>query len=427
MLGVSEIVEDVKAGRRAARAVVEESLAAIERLDGDLHAWVFVNREGALAAAEELAGKAPGKHSDLWGVPIGVKDIIDVRGMPTGAGAAEFAHRMPEYTSDAVVQLRGAGAIVMGKTATTEFAYLDPAPTRNPWNPGHTPGGSSSGSAAAVAAGMVPVALGSQTVGSVLRPAAFCGIVGFKATRGMVPSDCVVPLAWSFDHVGIFARSVEDISRVYGVYDVPRTVDAGQPTVVGVPRAFFAGRASEDMLAAFDAVVAKIEAAGYAVKEVEIPAVEEWFAVGRTILATEAAAYHRDLFAEHEEEYRPEIRSLIAAGRLITATDYVLAKRTLDDLRESVVEQFYAMDFLLLPTAPGGAPEGLESTGDSSFCAPASFMGLPAISLPCGLDSKGLPLGVQLVGDQQMDWNLLEMAGKVEELVGFREKPRLRA
>ncbi|GAB4337956.1 MAG: amidase [Dehalococcoidia bacterium] len=425
MLTAGAIAEDVKAGRRTARSVIEESLGAIARLDGELHAWVHVDRDGALAAADALARRTPGRDTQLWGVPIGVKDIIDVAGMPTTAGAAAFAHRMPEYTSDAVVQLRMAGAVVVGKTATTEFAYLDPAETRNPWNLEHTPGGSSSGSAVAVATGMVPIALGSQTVGSVLRPAAYCGIVGFKATYGTVPSDSVVPLAWSFDHVGIFARTVEDVRLVLSVYEGPPGPGAPGDRVAGVPRSFFADRASPAMLEAFDGVVELLAREGVQVVEIEIPAVEEWFAVGRTVLGAEAAAYHRDLFAEHEEEYRPEIRSLIAAGRLIPATEYVLAKRVLDDLRSEVEEHFRRVDFLVLPTAPGPAPEGLASTGDSSFCAPASFMGLPAISLPCGLDEHGLPLGVQIVGDSRQDWELLEFATGLERAIGFEAKPAI--
>jgi aspartyl-tRNA(Asn)/glutamyl-tRNA(Gln) amidotransferase subunit A len=178
-----------------------------------------VDEAGALGLAAQREREARRKRfvGPLHGIPVGIKDIIDVAGMPTTAGAAASAHRTPADDATAVARLRGAGAIVLGKTATTEFAYRDPAPTRNPWNPEHTPGGSSAGSAAAVAARMVPLALGSQTVGSVLRPAAYCGVVGFKATHGLVPVDGVVPLAWSLDHVGIFARSAADVAVTLGV------------------------------------------------------------------------------------------------------------------------------------------------------------------------------------------------------------------
>lgn len=428
MRTVAAITDEIKAAQRSVRSVIEESLATIERLDGGLRAWAYVDAQSALAAADDLDRRRPDPGSPLWGVPIGVKDIIDVAGMPTAAGASEFAMRTPEHTSGAVARLRVAGAVVVGKTATTQFAYLDPAETRNPWNLEHTPGGSSSGSAAAVAAGMVPVALGTQTVGSVLRPAAYCGIVGFKGTYGTIPSDAVMPLAWSFDHVGVLATRVEDVRRVVSAYGLPRREARLDGHIIGVPRSFFTDRTSPEMLSAFERVLELLRASTRVkVEEVEIPPIEDWFAVGRTVLAAEAAAYHRDLFAEHEEEYRPEIRSLVAAGKLIPATEYVLAKRVVADLRRNVRELFRQVNVLALPTAPGAAPEGLGSTGDGSFCAPASFAGLPAITLPCGLDGRGLPLGIQFVGEHGEDSGLLGFAAEVERTIGFDARPAIGA
>ncbi len=200
----------IKSGALSPMALVEACLARIRAVDPTLQAWIHVDEAGALAHAAARAEEAKqGKlRGPLHGIPVGIKDIFDVEGLPTTAGAAAWAHRIATQDAPSVQWLRAKGAIILGKTHTTQFAFRDPAPTRNPWNTEHTPGGSSSGSAAAVAARMVPFALGSQTVGSVLRPAAYCGIVGFKPAHGRIPTDGVVPLAWSLDHVGVFARSV---------------------------------------------------------------------------------------------------------------------------------------------------------------------------------------------------------------------------
>src|SRR5258705_9762592 len=218
-LGAREAAEAVRAGRVSPVELVEACLVRMRALDSELKAWAHVDGEGALAVARERESEARAGRlrGPLHGVPIGVKDIFDVAGMPTTGGARPFAHTRPTVDAAAVARLRAAGAIVLGKTVTTEFAYRDPAPTRNPWNHGHTPGGSSAGSAAALAARMAPLALGSQTVGSVLRPAAYCGVVGFKGTHGLVPVAGVIPLAWSLDHVGVLARSVADAALAMSV------------------------------------------------------------------------------------------------------------------------------------------------------------------------------------------------------------------
>src|SRR2546426_10924236 len=218
-LGVRAAAAAVRSGEVTAAALVEACLDRIRAVDPAIKAWIHLDETGARAAARAAdAAVRPGATLGvLHGVPIGVKDIIDVAGLPTTAGARAFAHTRPARDATCVARLRAAGAIVLGKTHTTQFAYRDPAPTTNAWNPAHTPGGSSSGSAAAVAAREVPVALGSQTVGSILRPAAYNGVVGLKGTNGLVPLDGVVPLGYSLDHIGPLARSVEDCALVLGV------------------------------------------------------------------------------------------------------------------------------------------------------------------------------------------------------------------
>src|SRR5712692_1595199 len=218
-LNAREAQRRIRDGKITAEALLEACLDRIRTLDGELKAWTHVDQAGARAMARQYDAdtRAGRLRGPLHGVPIGIKDIFDVAGLPTTGGARPWAHRRATEDATSVARLRAAGAVIVGKTATTEFAYRDPAPTRNPWNLGHTPGGSSAGSGAAVAARMIPLANGSQTVGSVLRPAAYNGVVGFKPTHGLIPVEGVIPLAWSFDHVGVLARSVDDAALMFGV------------------------------------------------------------------------------------------------------------------------------------------------------------------------------------------------------------------
>ncbi len=424
MLPATEIARRVREGTLKALDQVDESLARIAAVEDRVGAWVTVDAEGARSSAHSpLVPAGP-----LAGVTAGIKDIIDVAGLMTTAGAGPFAHRLAKRDANVVARLRAAGAIIIGKTATTEFAYMDPAPTCNPWNLEHTPGGSSSGSAAAVAAGMVPVALGTQTVGSVLRPAAFCGVVGFKPSRGAISTYGVIPLAWSFDHVGIFARSVGDVRLVFSTAASRGEAPAlSEETVrLGIPRTLFAELASAELCAHVDACAAMLGRALPAnVNEVAFPVPEEWWAAGRPVLATDAATYHAEMFAAHGPEYRTNVRGLVESGLATPGTDYVRCQRALGGLRERTLAVLEGRDALLLPVAPGTAPRGLAFTGDSSLCAPASFTGLPSISLPSGVSAEGLPLAIQLVGHPGGDQALLALAARVEAALAFEATPPL--
>ena len=425
-LGVEEAAEAVRSGTVSAVELVEACLARIRALDGDLRAWAHVDAEGARAVARERDSEARAGRlrGPLHGVPVGVKDIFDVAGMPTTGGARSFAHTRPVADAAAVARIRAAGAIVLGKTVTTEFAYRDPAPTRNPWNHGHTPGGSSAGSAAAIAARMVPLALGSQTVGSVLRPAAYCGVVGFKGTHGLVPVAGVIPLAWSLDHVGALARSVADATLAMSVL-------AGRelaPTAVSAPRLALApellARASREVAAHIEAVADTLARAGATVSKVELPAsFRELAAAGLTVLEAEAAAYHERWFVKHADDYGPEMRSLVEAGLRLPATAYVGANRARLAFREDVMPLLAAHDALLCPTAPAPAPAGLGSTGDGSLCAPWSNAGVPAITLPSGIAASGLPHAIQLVQAVGESRRLLAVAAWCERVLGFTQAP----
>jgi Asp-tRNA(Asn)/Glu-tRNA(Gln) amidotransferase A subunit family amidase len=431
---VTALVDRFRMGDLSVVTHIQECLRRIDDLDPLLHAWVEVDRDRALAAAkacdEALAkGSAAGP---LFGIALGVKDIIDVAGLPTRAGAAPFAHRLPERDSAAVAALRQAGAIVLGKTATTQFAYIDPAPTRNPWNVDHTPGGSSSGSAAAVAAGMVPISLGSQTVGSVLRPAAYCGVVGFKPGHGRISVEGVHALAPTLDHVGAFGRSVADVTVIYaaltGTAPGP-SAGAGfqeSPLSFGLLRPFYAGRTGPELLDHLDRAAVALTEAGAWVEQVSLPfGPEALLEASNTILRVEAAAYHRELFASHAAEYAPNLRRLIESGISTSEQDYRAALDRREGFRRALAPLLENFDALLLPTAPSTAPQGLVSTGDPVFCALASMAGVPSISLPSALGEGGLPLAVQLVGPSDGESRLLAAAAWVEQRLAFSARPPL--
>ena len=430
----SDDLASLSAGR-AATLIADRSLSAVDLLESclariaareaDVHAWVRVDDAGARAVARErhAEARAGRLRGPLHGVPVGIKDIIHVAGLTTTCGAAPAFHVAATEDATAVARLRAAGAIILGKAHTTEFAYFEPGPTRNPWNTAHTPGGSSSGSAAAVAARMTPLALGTQTVGSVLRPAAYCGVVGFKGTHGLIPTEGVVPLAWSLDHVGVFARAVADVALTAGV--LAGRALAG--TASRPPRLALAAelvdRATPETAAEVRAAADRFARAGATIEEVKLPAAFAGVhAAGREVLEVEAAAYHEDLYRAHAAAYRPRTRELIAGGLARPAVAYARAQRARLAFREEVMPLLAAHDALLAPTAPAPAPEGL-ATGDPWFCAPWSFAGAPACSLPSGVSAAGLPHAVQLVAAAERDAELLVVAAWCERVLDFKRSP----
>jgi Asp-tRNA(Asn)/Glu-tRNA(Gln) amidotransferase A subunit family amidase len=427
-LGVAEAADAIRRRETTSAALVEACLAQIASTDDALQAWVTIDAEGAAVAArtrdaDVRAGRPLGP---LHGVPIGIKDIIDVAGMTTTAGAAAFAHTRPTRDATLVARLRAAGAVVVGKTVATQFAYKDPAPTRNPWSAVHTPGGSSSGSAAAVAARQIPGAIGTQTVGSILRPAAYCGVVGLKGEFGQVPLDGVVPVAWSFDHAGPIARSVVDAALIEGVLiDAPFDVATIDQPRLAVSHELL-DLADPTFRAHLEEVMTQFADAGATLTEVGLPpAFAGIVDAGRVILEAEAAAYHESMFARHASDYAPGIAGLVIAGLARQATEVVEAERARAAFRDAIVPLLGAFDALLSPVAPGRAPRRSDGTGDFSLCAPWSFVGVPAISIPTGLDEAGLPLAVQLVGGPGGLARLLGAAAWTERVVRFAARPRI--
>jgi len=359
-------------------------------------------------------------------VPIGIKDIMDTGDMPTEDGSILHAGRTPARDAAVVAMLRAAGAVILGKTVTTEFATYTAGKTRNPRNPEHTPGGSSSGSAAAVAAGMVPLALGSQTNGSVIRPAAFCGIYGFKPTHGLVTRSGVLKLSRTLDHIGVFGRTLDDIALAteqivgFDPLDPDTRPRARIPLVASVseapplpPLLAFVkgpawGRATDETKEAYAELVSEL---GEHVVEIELPGmVEQVFDWHRTIMESEMAANLDLEWEKGRERISSSLRVQLARGREITALEYQRACARIPLINEGFDEIFQRCDAIVTPAAPGTAPEGLEATGDPAFCTLWTLCGMPALNLPLMQGANGLPLGVQLVARRNDDARLLRTA-----------------
>ena len=428
-LSAADAAQQIREGTLSSEDLVKACLERIRELEPKVEAWTFLDEEHALGqarAADELrrSGQAVGP---LCGVPVGVKDIIDTADMPTENGTVLHQGRTPRDDAAVVARLRAAGAVILGKTVTTECAYFHPGKTRNPHNPEHTPGGSSSGSAAAVAAGMVPLALGSQTNGSVIRPAAFCGVYGFKPTHGLIPRTGILKLSRTLDHVGVFARTLEDIALAaeeLAGYDegdpdtrprarVPfRAVAAEEPPippVIAFVKTPMWERAEPETQEAFAELV---EALGDRVEEVELfPSATEAWDWHKTVMEAEMAANLEREWLSGREKLSEKLRALIERGREIRAVDYQRALARIAPVQESFEELFtQRYDAILTPAAPGTAPKGLDSTGDPSFCTLWTLVGLPAVLMPLLQGVNGLPLGVQLVGRRHFDARLLRTA-----------------
>ena len=423
---ISSLLAAMKSGKLTSTGLVERCLARIETADRDLRAWVSVDASGARAAAaradDELArGVVPGV---LHGIPIGIKDIVDVAGTVTGAGSPLRMKSESPAERDAVLvtALRRAGAIIIGKTVTTQFACFDPPPTQNPWAAERTPGGSSSGSSAAVAAGMVPGAIGSQTGGSLTRPAAYCGVCGMKPTFQTVSLDGVVPVASSLDHPGPIAQTVGDLRIMLQALTGTARVESAVLTMsrlnLGRLRGFFEDRVDPEMRDAMDATINRFASAGATIIDIDVPReFSEVLVHHRRIMATEAAAWHRERFREHRDDYGPCVASLIEDGLRTSFDDYSASKAHQQALTTAIAAQFrHSIDALLTPAATGPAPDA-ATTGDPCMNSPWSYTGLPTVSFPIGLSSDRLPLAIQLVGPQQHDWRLLDVAEVCERLL----------
>ncbi|NOX60853.1 MAG: amidase, partial [Chloroflexi bacterium] len=356
----------------------------------------------------------PATRPPLFGVPIGVKDIFHAEGFYTRAGSNLPPEELTGPEAESVSQLRAAGCLVLGKTVTTEFAYFEPGPTRNPHNPAHTPGGSSSGSAAAVAAGIAPLALGTQTIGSVIRPAAFCGVVGFKPTYNRISPRGLIFFSPAADHVGLFTQDVAGMRLAAAILCrewEPFQADA-RPTLA-IPTGPYLEQASAEGLAAFREQVNHLQEAGYRVLEIPLFAdIEEINRRHRRMIAAEFAAQHADWFAKYEDLYRPRTAALIREGQAVDPEEVEDIRDGQALLREEIehIMDVHDIDLWICPAAPGPAPEDIQSTGDPAMNLPWTYMGLPAATVPAGKAANGLPLGLQMVAHWLHDERLLTWA-----------------
>ncbi len=402
-------------GELTSAALVERALARYDETEPRLHAFAWLDPERArrLAAASDARRAAGQPVGRLEGIPVAVKDIFDTAGIPTEHGCAAFAGRVPDRDADAVRALESAGAVMIGKTVTAELAYLQPGPTRNPWDTARTPGGSSMGSAAAVAAGVVGAAVGSQTNGSVIRPAAFCGVVGFKPTVGRISTRGAFEFSRTLDHVGVLASSVAGAGLVAAILagDPERT-----PRASGRAPSFAALRtgewthASEDMRERFQADVDALAAAGGPVAWPDPPSgLDEAVEIVRVIMLHEAARAVLPAIGAHADAVSPLARERLAEGAAIGDAEYAGAVRARDRLIAAFAAWAAPYDAILTPPATGEAP-GPETTGDPRFCSRWSLTGAPAITIPTGLGAHGLPLGLQLVAAPGDDERLLAAA-----------------
>lgn len=425
---LTEAAEHIREGRITSAELVEDCLTQIEKLEPAVQAWTFLDRDHVLAQARALdLHRAEGKPlGPLHGVPVGIKDIFDTSDYGTELGSPLWAGRTPRRDATAVARLRAASAVIMGKTVTTEYAYFHPGKTRNPHDPERTPGGSSSGSAAAVAAHMVPGAIGSQTNGSVIRPAAFCGVVGFKPTHGLLPRTGALLLSRTLDHVGVFARTVDDVALLAETLagfdpEDPDTRPMARPPLASVaasrpplpPRFAFVrtpvwDRAEQATRDAFDELVAAL---GDQVGEVELgesaAAAFDW---QRIIMEVEMAFNLDRDYTKGGDQLSERLRHLIERGRGFAAVDYLAAVGGIGPLNQAIGSIFDEYDAIITPAAPGEAPRGLEATGDPVFCSLWTYLGTPAVTLPLMRSEAGLPLGVQVVGRRDNDARLLRSA-----------------
>jgi Asp-tRNA(Asn)/Glu-tRNA(Gln) amidotransferase A subunit family amidase len=424
-LSAVELARRIDAGSLTARQVVQSCLDRIKEREPVVRAWAHLDPAQALAAARDC--DRGGKDGLLKGVPFGVKDIFDTADMPAGYGSPIYTGCRPSFDASAVALPRAAGAILLGKTVTTEFANRHPGPTANPHNPGHSPGGSSSGSAAAVADFMVPLAIGTQTGGSVIRPAAYCGVVGWKPSYGLFPPAGMHMNTDSLDTVGAMARSVADIALFRAAlmaipYEKP--VMPARPPRLALCRTMHWDRALPEGRAVLEEAAARLRAAGAEIVDSDLPAeCADISKIQSTHSYYEAPRNHAPELHRHAALLSDDLlaNGRIAAGRNLTLEDFRNALRQADRAREAASEWAGGFDAILTLPAPGQAPKTLASTGDAIFNGLWTVLYMPCLTLPAGEGPDGLPVGIQLVGRRHADARLLEIGLWVERHLGARQ------
>ncbi len=409
---------------------VEQACDRLDALDPQIEAVVPEpeRRERLRRQARDLQNRFPdpSQRPPLYGVLLGVKDIFRADGFPTRAGSEVPPEVLAGAEASVVTVLRANGALVLGKTVTAEFAFIEPGPTHNPHNLAHSPGGSSSGSAAAVSAGFCPLALGTQTIGSVIRPAAYCGVLGFKPSYGRIPTDGVIPVSTTLDHVGMFTQDVAGMALAASLvcrdwHTLPAARADDPLPVLGIPTGAYLEQATPEALAVFEGHVARLEQAGYSVRRVPLldniqPISEQT----RRIMAAEMADAHARYFAQFEAVYRPRTANLIRFGQTVTPDerqqDHAMQAETRAAVAAAMADSH--IDLLISPAATSAAPEGLNSTGDSAMNLPWTLIGFPTVALPTDSRSAdGLPFGLQCTGASMADERLLRWCENLSDVL----------
>jgi aspartyl-tRNA(Asn)/glutamyl-tRNA(Gln) amidotransferase subunit A len=450
---IAKAAEQIRAGEISPLDLVDFCLSRIEQYEDRIHAWVLVDADGAREEAKRQSEmlELGFELGPLAGIPIGIKDIIDVAGWPTKAGSPLRNGHVAKVDAPLVRYLREAGAIILGKTVTTQFASFDPPPTRNPWNLDRTPGGSSSGSAAAVALGMCMAAIGSQTGGSIIRPASYCGVAGLKPTFGRVSLDGVVPLSEQLDHAGPIARCVNDLMAMFsaignfieGLHAGP-TLDAfnhqpldpfgfEKPGAEPPPHRFhliesyFMEQAAPEVRSITRLALAKLQDAWSEDQAIDLPdSFAEVHSQHYRVMAYGAAEYHRRDYEANKTAYAPNIAKLIEDGLATTREEYLAAINHQQQFQADVETMLSGGSIAVMPSTSTTAPSR-ETTGDPKFNSPWSYSGHPSITIPCGIASDGMPCGLQLVGPRNSEARLLQAAAWCEARIGFEYRPPLLA
>jgi len=422
-LSAAEAARRIAGGQLKSEALVAACLERIAAREAEVQAWAFLDRDLALKQARALDGEPP--RSPLHGVPVGIKDIIDTADMPTEYNSPIYRGHRPAWDAACVALLRRAGCVILGKTVTTEFANTHPARTRNPHRLTHTPGGSSSGSAAAVADCMVPLALGTQTGGSTIRPAAFCGVVGCKPSFNTINRAGLKFVAESLDTIGLFARSAEDAALGLHVLSGRALPDFKRPSGgkprVGLCRTQRWNDADAATHAAVERAAGLLSKAGARVTDFDLPeGCGQLFDDHARIMNYETARALAWEYLNHPDQISATLRPRIEEGWKITRAAYDSARLLARDCRRRLAARMNGCDFLVTPSAPGEALGTLETTGDSVFNRVWTLLGVPCVTLPCGSGPRGLPLGVQLVGPFDGDVELLAWAHWAERMIERR-------
>ena len=419
-LSAVDAAQQIAQGKITSEMLVRDCLARIAAREGEVHAWQALDPDAAIRQAQAIDAGA--RRGLLHGLPIAVKDVIDTVDMPTAYGSEIYAGHRPAWDAPCVAQTRAAGGIIMGKTVTTEFALMHPGPTRNPRNTGHTPGGSSSGSAAAVADNMVPLALGTQTAGSLIRPASYCGVVGYKPSFGMISRVGVKALSETLDTAGILARSVADAALYGAAITGHKELLIGdsvqlQPWV-GICRSHEWTHAQPAMQQALEAAARVLNDAGIILKNITLPL--QFGALAQAQIDIMLYELTRSLVHERlacKAQLSQRLRDMLDAGAAVTLDRYETAMHLAQACRAMLADVFADCDVLLTPSAPGGAPSGLTATGDPIFNRVWTLLHVPCVSLPVANTVDGLPLGLQVVGNCRSDVRTLAAAHRLYQLL----------